>query len=255
MNQLPIIFLDAHFYNDGTGGGSGVTHLRVFDINDPATQVSAWYYTRAGSNFIINWGNLNVANTSDSATTSTFIYNLSSTSQDIMVERVGDELPVGWSANICKDSCLDATGKSMQLTIPADSTLEIKGYFATDTSDEYGDVKVIVYQVGSPAVHDTITFSVGELEIVSSKIPVKSGPKFVVFPSPATTHLNLFSDHKGLDIVDVYNILGAKVNAYKVNSGELRSINISHMTNGIYFVRFIDQQGSVLKTTTIAISN
>ena len=63
-----------------------------------------------------------------------------------------------------------------------------------------------------------------------------------IFPNPTNEILNIEKYNSSIREIAIYNILGNKV----FESEYSNSINISNLTNGLYFLRIIENNGSVV---------
>jgi hypothetical protein len=65
-----------------------------------------------------------------------------------------------------------------------------------------------------------------------------------IYPNPASSNLYL-NNIDGIEMIRISNILGETVNTVNVNSNSTE-LNVSNLSNGIYFVNLIDKSGVVL---------
>ena len=65
-----------------------------------------------------------------------------------------------------------------------------------------------------------------------------------IYPNPVSSNLFL-NNIEGIEMIRISNILGETVNTIKVNSNNA-SLNVSNLSDGIYFVTLIDNNGVVL---------
>jgi hypothetical protein len=65
-----------------------------------------------------------------------------------------------------------------------------------------------------------------------------------IYPNPVSSNLYL-NNIDGIEMIRISNILGETVNTVKVNSNSTE-LNVSNLSNGIYFVTLIDKSGVVL---------
>lgn len=63
-----------------------------------------------------------------------------------------------------------------------------------------------------------------------------------VFPNPTTEILNIEKYNSSIWKIEIYNILGNKVFECEYKN----KINVSKLTNGLYFLRLIDDNGSIV---------
>src|SRR6185436_11624030 len=104
---------------------------------------------------------------------------------------------------------------------------------------DFANQSVVYYMpiLPSPSAVDTtcaviIPTSINNIELPSA---------LVLFPNPAATHLTItFNKNINNGVLEMYNILGAKVlkeNIYHVSKKE---INLKTISNGIYLVKLFD---------------
>lgn len=65
-----------------------------------------------------------------------------------------------------------------------------------------------------------------------------------IYPNPVSSNLFL-NNIDGIEMIRISNILGETVNTIKMNSNSAE-VNVSNLSNGIYFVSLIDKNGVVL---------
>jgi len=71
---------------------------------------------------------------------------------------------------------------------------------------------------------------------------------FSLFPNPANDRFSIRSTEVSLDEIEVYNLLGKKVQSQKVNNGqELINVNIETLPKGVYVVRLKSELGTFFK--------
>ena len=69
-----------------------------------------------------------------------------------------------------------------------------------------------------------------------------------LYPNPAGDQLNVvFNTDVNVKNIAIYNLIGKMQNVYRVN-GNNAGLDISSLPAGVYFVRFIDDQGGVIAT-------
>ena len=64
-----------------------------------------------------------------------------------------------------------------------------------------------------------------------------------IFPNPVTDYLNIEMEEKA-DYVQIFNLTGSVLSTSKVDSEKFR-VSVIHLTKGIYFIKFIYEDGSV----------
>ena len=86
------------------------------------------------------------------------------------------------------------------------------------------------------------------LSVITKKSSNKKLSGLVVFPNPATNHLNLVFDKNSTGTISIFDAMGKEVYSYKINnpSSEL-PIDLSNFTNGIYYVNYKNKDVSIHK--------
>jgi hypothetical protein len=159
-------------------------------------------------------------------------------------------MPSAWVLAICDPfTCLEGSGvvgfKSSFIKNKNDS-----GYFKVDFSPNgtpgNGTTRIVV-KSAKTAYADTITVE-GKVWGVAVK-EVKQNKEFSFYPNPAKDELYLKYFSKESFQVEIYNILGSKVKTFTLNGGQA-NVNIEELSNGIYFLRFKDDEKVISKTFT-----
>jgi hypothetical protein len=88
---------------------------------------------------------------------------------------------------------------------------------------------------GSESTFQTETVGVGELE-----------NSLRLYPNPTSNVLNI--EGEGMVSVEVYNTVGQRIMAQEVN-GNKAQVNTESLNNGMYFIRILANDGSVLNRT------
>jgi len=70
-------------------------------------------------------------------------------------------------------------------------------------------------------------------------------PEFIIYPNPSSSKINI-SASSDFNKVEVLNLLGQTVIA-QPNSNNTASLDVSHLNNGVYFVRIVSENGTNVK--------
>jgi hypothetical protein len=81
-----------------------------------------------------------------------------------------------------------------------------------------------------------------EVNIESIKQDVSS---IKIYPNPTMGILQIVSESVNIHKIDIFNVLGKKVLTQKAKNGRQKTINISHLPTGMYFVRITTETGTV----------
>jgi hypothetical protein len=69
-----------------------------------------------------------------------------------------------------------------------------------------------------------------------------------MYPNPAPNDINVvFNESLGVKSIAIYNLIGKSMLVYKTQ-GKSAKLNIESLPAGIYFLRFMNQQGMVVAT-------
>lgn len=138
-------------------------------------------------------------------------------------------------------SCLKETS-SEPMTIPGILNEFRKILGSTDELEPSSVYMVRAYAIvngqtfyGSETTFQTETVSVDELE-----------SSLKLYPNPTANVLNI--EGEGMMSVEVYNTVGQRIMAQEVN-GDKTQVNTESLNNGMYFIRILANDGSVLNRT------
>ena len=237
--------MDVYFYPNGIKG-YGLAKLRVFEIANPSSFVANYYYCSVDADFVVDKSNICADVGQDTAITIGSIVNSSGSDYTLVIERINDDLPGGWSANLCGDTCLSLPGESMTINLKADSSFDLFGYFYTNSSDE-GSFDVRISNPANMAYVDTFSFCISNPSTRIRPAPIKS-EDFILFPNPARRHLNVVSKDLDAALVEIYNVIGDRVAKYDLAQNSLTSLPVYTLPSGMYFIRAISQDGKILNT-------
>ena len=97
---------------------------------------------------------------------------------------------------------------------------------------------------------DTLDFPDNVIEIFNNKI-------ISIFPNPSDGIINIENKNLKADKIEIFNILGKKVfesrdvETFHETSLRLCIIDISELSNGLYFLKVLDKDGEILKIEKI----
>ncbi len=232
---LAIFYYDNNYYNSNfinfTGYNWGhVYDMEKIDINNDGLK-DIIIATQAGIFTLENQGNFNFVYAHNIS--HRIFYHLKTADLDddgdIDIIAAGDQIPkLGWLEN-------NGTGSFNNIHAIGNSNDEITKIIATDydgdgdtdifaTSDYKG--KVVFYENG-------LYSSINQLDM----------NKIAVYPNPANKFIEITSkDGVNLTRISIYNISGQKIyETSKTNT--TNKINVSKLSSGIYFIRFVDIKG------------
>lgn len=162
-------------------------------------------------------------------------------------------IPSSWVLSICDPfSCLDGSGvvgfkSSFKMkNVSGSNSGNFKIDFTPNGTSGNGTARIVV-RSAKTSFADTITIE-GTVWSVAVK-EVKQNKEFSFYPNPTKDELFLKYFSKESFQVEIYNILGSKVKTFTLNGGQA-NINIEELPNGIYFLRFKDDEKVISKTFT-----
>jgi hypothetical protein len=107
--------------------------------------------------------------------------------------------------------------------------------------------KVIIelYDENNPDVRINLTYYFTPPIASSTENVLSNSSAPSLFPNPAHDLLHIKNDEK-VNRVEFFNLLGQRIYSSQHNSGA--SINISHLNDGMYFVKMMDKNKAVIRT-------
>ena len=106
-----------------------------------------------------------------------------------------------------------------------------------------GVVRIAVYPSGG-TVNDGIIITY----IISVGVSIKNAtaPNFTMYPNPVKDYLNINFTKKGLQHIEVYNILGNKVLVKDVANTDFVRIPFTNFQRGRYIVIYRSENGKII---------
>jgi hypothetical protein len=140
------------------------------------------------------------------------------------------------------DEPLDNDGELKSFNLAANSStnegafyVQVQPYDIPGT----GTVTLRVYEVGNPGNEFTSEFTFDALSTGISNVEVQINP--VLFPNPVVDVLNV-NVQQPASSIEIYNLIGSMVerSSYSTPQTEMK-VNLSHLKEGIYFIRLLDE--------------
>jgi hypothetical protein len=169
-------------------------------------------------------------------------------------ERVDVSIPSSWSTSVCDpnqcyapfaDEPLNASSEIVTFNVGANgSTPDELFYVQVQPNGEAGtgSVTLRVYEEANPSNEFTCVFTLDALSTGISNVDVEINP--VLFPNPVVDVLNV-SVQKGTSSVEIYNLIGSMVERFSFSTPQTEmKVNLSHLKEGIYFIRLLDADDS-----------
>ncbi|MFK5983143.1 MAG: T9SS type A sorting domain-containing protein [Flavobacteriaceae bacterium] len=121
------------------------------------------------------------------------------------------------------------------------NTLYIEDYWANNT---FGDFAYTITEDGSN-ITLVVTNPSGDTAIYGNELLSSESfneNSFTIYPSPASTILNIEKKDVFITNISIYDISGRLVYLDKPINSELSSINIQNLKKGVYFITIQDEQ-------------
>ena len=158
-----------------------------------------------------------------------------------------------WQAVICDHQCYTSLKQSHTFTLAPNQVLhDFKVSFRPNGKEGMGNIEVEMYDVTNPTTKKTITFT-GAAQNTTTSInqfsKESTAPK--IYPNPATEYISIKDDFNKVKIIEIYNVVGRRLKTIAVrHAGE--QYNVSRLPRGMYMVRMLDGQGSIIRTQRIS---
>ena len=98
-----------------------------------------------------------------------------------------------------------------------------------------GGQELLVYEINDP------TDAINKAKIKNNRI--------IIFPNPANTYVQIESEGYIIENIQIYNTVGENILTSHIQEGvTMQIIDISKLTNGIYFLKIITDKGMLVKS-------
>ncbi len=162
-------------------------------------------------------------------------------------ERIANTIPAGWDYSLCDyTSCyvgIPATGTMTPISL-ADAQNGIGGYFNLSVNPKnvegVGFLELYVYDANDHERGDTVSWTLTYNKAVSTN-ELEAAKSFKIYPNPAQDVLNI--EFKGAYTGAIFNGLGKKV--LSLAGDQNQTVDVSNLTNGVYFISCQDESGQV----------
>lgn len=203
------------------------------------------------------------ATVSSTATITSPINNISSSSFTLRWNVIATDFPADWQTDtafgICDNNlCRGNSGGALWNGTTGAQYTSIpyapgpNGAFSlalnlTGASPGTHYVTVHLTDGALPPTSDNVTFVINKFPTAVSSLNT-SEPGVTLYPNPANDELNVvYNASADIRTIAVYNVIGKVMNVFKV-SGSSANLNISNIPSGIYFVRLTNSHGDVVVT-------
>jgi len=175
------------------------------------------------------------------------VRNISSGTLNLMWQREDIEVTPGWEPTVCDNVQCYGTAT---IRTPDDNFNVIKkgGNMLADVhvydSAKVGKayIKLTVFEKEDTSSNITIDYLFNKESVGTNSIRNIS---LRMFPNPSSNSFTV-EYNTGIKRIDLLSVLGTKAKSYK--SEPSKSYDISDLENGIYLVRFITDEGKILRT-------
>lgn len=160
-------------------------------------------------------------------------------------------MPTGWEFGMCDpNNCLTNLSINRKAIFLMENNVEgeFKGDFSPNNISGTGKAKIIITSKKYPQNTDTLQYTVNAW--VTSVKEVAKTKEFSVFPNPAKDKLTIKYLVKESILIDIYNVLGLKVKTV-IHAGLETDVNLSDLSKGVYFIRFVENGKTTSKQITI----
>ena len=96
------------------------------------------------------------------------------------------------------------------------------------------------------------TIETGTVALKADKVsPARAGKELLtensrVYPVPATSDLTV-SGLENVSLLEIFDVMGNKIISEQCEGMDIKTLNISHLARGIYFLRLTTPLGAVMK--------
>ncbi len=178
---------------------------------------------------------------------------------DIYWRRITNDLTEGWTTAICDfELCYASTVSSapVNISLASGDTGEITVYFYPVNIQGEGYVEVVFYSLSDSANYNTLGVFTADLLGSTGFSSPSLDNSFDVYPNPAVSTLHAVASYSAkINRLEIVNIVGRSIytSDWSDASGKM-TIDISELPEGIYFVRFINEENKAVNTQKISVA-
>lgn len=173
------------------------------------------------------------------------IYN--NTGQDINLvwERQTNTLSNGWQSLVCDNiTCWGPNKNNNTLSVPANGSSIMNIHFKPNGNPGNGTVIIHAYSQADPTTAIDITYN---SQVSATSISNNAISQMRFYPIPASSNLNITFGNTQARYVELYTVVGEKIEEYYIPSGQNScGLNIECLNAGMYFVRILNDQHMVI---------
>ncbi|MEI8278700.1 MAG: T9SS type A sorting domain-containing protein [Bacteroidota bacterium] len=170
------------------------------------------------------------------------------------VDMAHTSMPTGWTVSTCDNhGCYAAdganhfssyihVGSSGQWSTTIDPTPTGAAAYGTAIVSEVLTDNLL------GITNKTLVFILTKNPTGISSTTLQSDEDIIMYPNPAQNDVNVvFNESLGVKSIAVYNLIGKVLTQYKT-AGNSAKLNIENIPSGIYFIRLMNAQGTVVGT-------
>jgi hypothetical protein len=178
-----------------------------------------------------------------------YIYNLKPSALNLKWEVTENTVPTAWNISFCdNNNCIDfefnpKPSNTMKSIVSGDSgSLHLT--IQTSNTAGSGYIKFAIYPTNGnimEAVFLTYIITVNPLSV-----PSPQAKNFTIYPNPVKDYLNINFSTKGLQHIEVYNILGNKILVKDFENVDYARIPFSNLQRGRYIIMYRPESGKII---------
>lgn len=167
-------------------------------------------------------------------------------SVELKWEVIQFDVPASWDLGFCdRSQCNTITGSSTRtFWLPAGISSIMNLDVNPNNNTGSGTVRIAVYPVGgnvSDGVIITYNISVTPVGVKSA-----AAVNFTMYPNPVKDYLNINFSRKGLQHIEIYNILGNKILVKDIANADFVRIPFLNYQRGRYIVMYRSENGKII---------
>jgi len=178
----------------------------------------------------------------DDFTAHSMIKNLSDQTIVIAWQRITNDIPQDWQSYVCSNvTCAPPDISMGTFSLIANDSTNLDCHFVPNEIAGTGTVEIRFFLIPDTSQVIVATYH-GSAEPVSTAQVLRD--KVKVFPNPATDYLSV--EGEAFHHLELYSNNGRLIQTFKSNS----RIDISTLTNGMYFLKLYNQDNKLISINT-----
>jgi hypothetical protein len=171
---------------------------------------------------------------------------------------LSNTLPASWTYSICyQGGCatgIPTTVVTMETITLAQAQQGVQGFLKINvtTGLNYGSGKAVFYVYDANDINrgDTVSFDIRWQNLLSTN-EINFESQFSIYPNPANDVLIIRSEYDETSEVAFTNAIGEVVLTEKVNVREVKRLDISDLSQGIYFMTITSEKRKLIKKVIV----